>query len=288
MKVTENIKLADLTTFGIGSRGVCLYEPQKESELLELQENLASDWSRAIYVGGGSNLLFQDEFLKLPLIRLSGDFGHISKKDNYLQSGAAVPLPRLAARAAREGLSGLEWAAGIPGSVGGAVVTNAGCFDGMMSDLVEEVKLLNSEGKIEIRPVAQFDFDYRSSDIKDDELILAVKFELKKQKPEEIEKKQKEFLEKRRRSQPLEHSSAGCIFKNPADVSAGELIDRAGLKGEKIGGVEVSEKHANFFINRGGARCADVLRLIERVRRRVFNIFEQKLELEITVINFNQ
>jgi UDP-N-acetylmuramate dehydrogenase len=288
LKVTENIKLADLTTFGIGGRGMCLYEPQKEAELLELQENLAEDWPRAIYVGGGSNLLFQDEFLKSPLIRLRGDFARISKEGNLLQAGAAVSLPRLASRAAREGLSGLEWAAGIPGSVGGALVTNAGCFDSKMSDLVVEVKLLNSEGKIETRPVDQFDFDYRSSDIKEDELILAVKLELKNQEPEEINKKQKEFFEKRRRTQPLEHSSAGCVFKNPSDVSAGELIDRAGLKGEKIDGVEVSEKHANFFINRGGARCADVLRLIERVRRRVFNIFEQKLELEITVINFNQ
>ncbi|MFP4686630.1 MAG: UDP-N-acetylmuramate dehydrogenase [bacterium] len=288
MKILENVDLAARTTFKIGGPAHRFYELQNRAELTELRRNLGEDWGKTICLGGGSNILFPDEPLDNIVFKLTGEFEKIECQDQYLQAGAAVPLPLLAERAARAGLSGLEWAAGIPGSLGGALIMNAGSFGSDISELVVEVEILNSAGRLIKRSPQELQFDYRSSSFSPGEVIVAAKLKLKKESREKVEKLQREYLARKRATQPLEYPCAGCVFKNLKDVSAGELIERAGLKGERIGEVEVSEKHANFFINRGGARCADVLRLIQRVRRRVFNMFEKKLSLELTVINFSQ
>ena len=200
-----------------------------------------------------------------------------------LQAGAL--LVRAASTACREGLSGLEFASGIPGTVGGALVMNAGAYGGEMKDVASRVTVLTAEGTIREYTKEEMAFGYRRSRLTEEEsIVLEAEFALRPGRTEEIRARMEELKEQRVAKQPLEYASAGSTFKRPEGYFAGKLIQDAGLRGYQVGGAQVSEKHCGFVINRGGATCADVLTLITEVQRRVFEQTGIQLEPEIKML----
>ncbi|HEX9020799.1 MAG TPA: UDP-N-acetylmuramate dehydrogenase, partial [Nitrospirota bacterium] len=198
------------------------------------------------------------------------------------QGGAA--LPGLTLFVAEQGLSGLEFAAGIPGTVGGAVCMNAGTAAGEIGDMIDSVTLISPDGGVVARGREEMGFGYRTSNVPDGHVILDARMILRRDDPEKIKARMKNLLDKRKEHQPFGMPSAGSVFKNPPGESAGRLIEAAGLKGRAIGGARVSEKHANFIVNTGKATAADVLGLMEIVRQTVLDVRGVRLEPEIKII----
>lgn len=234
------------------------------------------------FMGNGSNLLVPDEGVERFVIKTSG-------MKNCIIEGATVTaecgitLARLAMLARDAGLTGLEFAHGIPGSLGGAVTMNAGAYDGEMAQVVTGVTCLNADGSVE--QVNEFDFGYRHSAFSDGtRMVLSAQMQLAPGDPVQIAARMDELAAKRRGKQPLEYPSAGSMFKRPAGYFAAALIDQCGLKGLKVGGAQVSEKHAGFVVNRGGATCADVMSLVEQVRQRVLTETGVSLEMEVKLL----
>jgi len=238
-------------------------------------------------LGRGTNILVSDEGIRGLVVenqcreaRLGGNGGTIL----YAEAGAS--LARLAAEVGEAGLSGLEWAIGIPGTVGGAIVTNAGAFGSCMADILLEVTVLGWDGEVRTLSPGDLGFGYRNSRFlkqEPKEVILSARLDLDRGERELIGARRCQYIERRRTTQPSE-PSAGSIFRNPVGGAAGWLIEQAGLKGLSVGDAQVSEKHANFIINRGQARAQDVLNLIEMVRERVEHQFGVGLELEIEAV----
>lgn len=234
-------------------------------------------------VGAGSNLLVSDQGVRGTVVH-TRCMEWIRIQGHRASVGAGVMLPGLLRRLVRRGLGGMEWAAGIPGSVGGAVRMNAGTPEASMADHLVSVTLLHRSGKLEDREAREIDFGYRRMALPEDVWIAGAALELEPGNPEAIERKVRENMEARRQRQPLGFPSAGSVFKNPPGDFAGRLIEAAGMKGERVGDAEISEVHANFIVNRGRARAADVLALIRKVREKVFQEFGVLLELEIRVL----
>ena len=266
------------TTFRIGGPADALVTPETEEQLmgvLVLCEQEELDWT---IIGRGSNILAADEGYRGVVVVLGEGFKRFSRLQESGQSsimiraGAAASLTRLTDWAAEQGGSGLEFAAGIPGSVGGAVAMNAGAWGEEMSGVIESIRLVNHERMVDVRGT-EAGFSYRS--FQDLSLqyrgfvITAVDLLLKKSTPEKVRGKMKELRTLRTGNQPAGMPNAGSFFKNPFQANAGRLIDEAGLKGLRIGDAEVSRKHANFFVNRGGATAADVITLMREVQARV-------------------
>ncbi len=281
MKVRENVSLAPLTTFKIGG----IARRVVELGSFEDVDRFAAEFTEKKYfcLGGGSNVLFTDEVFRIPVLRLIDELSELQFNGNTVRSAGGAFLPTLAHSAAARSLTGLEWAAGIPGSVGGAIKMNAGAHDKNMLQQVKEIVILDSRGEIITIPADELEGKYRSSGLGDDCLILEAELELQKGSGKEINRRQLENLRRRRLTQPVEVPSAGSIFKNPPGKSAGALIEKAGLKGESAGDARVSEKHANFIVNRGRATARDVLELISRIQNRVRRKFNIELELEICI-----
>jgi UDP-N-acetylmuramate dehydrogenase len=202
---------------------------------------------------------------------------------NCIEADSGVTLARLAVFAREQGLTGLEFAHGIPGTLGGAVTMNAGAYGGEMAQVVREVTVLTKECRVET--CSEFDFGYRRSAFSDGtRMILGARLELATGSREAIAGRMEELAEQRRSKQPLEYPSAGSMFKRPEGYFAAALIDQCGLKGLAVGGAQVSEKHAGFVINRGGATCAEVLELVAQVRQRVLDATGVSLEMEVKVL----
>jgi UDP-N-acetylmuramate dehydrogenase len=201
----------------------------------------------------------------------------------HIESGAS--LPGIANRMSRQGWAGLEWAIGVPATIGGAIVGNAGAHGASFADSILTVTILDSDNAVRELPKTELGFDYRTSRIKrtKSEIVLSVDFELTRDDPQRCVARMNEFTQHRRNTQPTD-PSVGSMFKNPVNDYAGRLIQQAGLKGTRIGNVEVSQVHANFFVNRGGATASDVMRLIEFVRAGVREKFGIELELEIEIV----
>jgi len=237
-----------------------------------------------IYVlGYGSNLLVADEGVRGVVCQLKNDnFSQMKFDKEYVTAGAGVELSRLLLTCAKKGLSGLEPLTGIPGSIGGAVRMNSGGNFGDIGAVVETVVLMDSYGKVHEKSKPELQFDYRRTNISA-KFILEARMNLTAGEPEQISKTIKEIWVYKKNNQPLNTINSGCIFKNPQGMSAGAMIDRAGLKGLQIGGAVVSEKHANFFIAQKGCTSKDVMRLIELVREKVRKQFNIELELEIEI-----
>ena len=235
--------------------------------LLRLAEDCGA---RPIVLGKGSNILPPDGGMDRLVIETSRLAALEAGEDGVILAEAGVPLARLAEFAAQRGLAGLEFAHGIPGTVGGALCMNAGAYGGEMKDVVEEVTLLLPEG-VQCFSGAEMAFGYRHSFLSDHPEAVAIraKFRLIPGDESAIRERMRELMGKRRASQPLEYPSAGSTFKRPEGYFAGTLIDQCGLKGLTVGGAQVSEKHAGFVINRGGATAADILALIQEIQRRV-------------------
>lgn len=274
------------TTWRIGGPVELLVQPESTEELRQaLQEAKAS--RKPFYViGSGSNLLVADDGLAGTVIKLGGSLRGLQITDQTIVAEAGVPLPFLARKAAEHNLSGLEFAAGIPGTIGGAVVMNAGAYQSQMSDIVTGVTCCDAEGELLTLSTEQCGFSYRNSRFKQqkDLVVVSVQLELKAGKKEEILAQMQKNTTARNAKQPVEYPSAGSIFKNPPQDAAGRLVELVGAKGWRQGDAMVSEKHSNFIINTGAATCEDVLQLVKKVKQAVLDKTGVLLEEEILLL----
>lgn len=233
-------------------------------------------------IGNGSNLLVSDAGIRGVVIAFTKNAARIQAEGSRLTAGAGALLSQAAAAALKASLGGLEFAAGIPGSVGGAVVMNAGAYGGELKDVLAHARVLGPDGKIQILDKEQLDLSYRHSCIAQRHMIvLEAEFVLEKKPQEEIKAYMDELKKRRIEKQPLEYPSAGSTFKRPQGYFAGKLIMDAGLAGFSVGGAQVSEKHCGFVINKGGAKAADILELIRQVQQKVRQQAGVELEMEV-------
>lgn len=276
------------TTFRVGGPAKAFVEPTSVEALQKLLCFCREKQLPFYIIGRGSNLLVSDKGYEGIIICLYRNLSEMRVEDNrlFLQSG--VLLRQAAELALQEGLTGLEFAHGIPGTLGGAVVMNAGAYGGEMKDVVASVKVLHFDGEIREYGREEMEFSYRHSILaKKDGIVLEVVLELQKAEfPEKIEERMKELKKMRMEKQPLEYASAGSTFKRPEGFFAGKLIEDAKLRGFSIGDAQVSEKHCGFIVNRGNASAADIKTLIEEVQKRVYEQFSVRLETEVKFLGW--
>lgn len=283
--VRINEPMKNHTTFKIGGPAQYYVTPESVTQIQEVV-SLCRDMNIPLHViGNGSNILVGDDGVDGVVLALFNTFSDYEIKDNVITAQAGMSLIKLAVIALREGLTGLEFASGIPGSVGGAVYMNAGAYDGQMKDVVTSVTVLDEAGNIRILGRDELDMGYRTSTVaKHNMIVLQVIIELKTGDKEQIKDRMNQLSELRKQKQPLEYPSAGSTFKRPEGYFAGKLIADAGLKGYSIGGAAVSEKHAGFVVNMGGATAKDVVELTDYIKKRIIEQFGVTLELEIKKI----
>ena len=283
--VRINEPMKNHTTFKIGGPAQYYVTPESVTQIQEVV-SLCRDMNIPLHViGNGSNILVGDDGVDGVVLALFNTFSDYEIKDNVITAQAGMSLIKLAVIALREGLTGLEFASGIPGSVGGAVYMNAGAYDGQMKDVVTSVTVLDEAGNIRILGRDELDMGYRTSAVaKHNMIVLQVIIELKAGDKEQIKDRMNRLSELRKQKQPLEYPSAGSTFKRPEGYFAGKLIADAGLKGYSIGGAAVSEKHAGFVVNMGGATAKDVVELTDYIKKRIIEQFGVTLELEIKKI----
>ena len=271
------------TSFRVGGPAALMALPKTVEEAQACIKTAVSLGVEPFFLGNGSNLLVPDEGVQRFLIKPVPGLNQIVRDGNTITAGSGVTLARLAMFARGNDLTGLEFAHGIPGSLGGAVFMNAGAYGGEMAQVVRSVTCLNIDGEIET--VTDFDFGYRKSIFSDGKrLILSAVMELQPGDRATITARMDELAAQRQSKQPLEFPSAGSMFKRPVGHFAGALIEQSGLKGFTVGGAQVSEKHAGFVINAGGATCSDVLELVRQVQMRVMEKFGVELEMEVRVL----
>jgi len=271
------------TSFRIGGPAALMALPKTKGEAAAAVITARELGITPFFLGNGSNLLVPDEGYEGFVVKLSGELNQVREVNGQLEAGGAVSLARLSQAAQARGLTGLEFAHGIPGSVGGAVTMNAGAYGGEMAQVVTAVTCMDETGKVET--VTDFDFAYRRSAFSDGRrLILSATFRLEQGDREAIKARMDELYVQRHSKQPLEYPSAGSMFKRPVGYFAAALIDQCGLKGLTVGGAQVSEKHAGFVVNRGGATCADVLELVNQVKQCVLDRTGVELEMEVRIL----
>ena len=285
VELEHGVSLAQLTYLGIGGTTDLLRIGQHES-IPELVNLLDGSGIPHKFLGGGSNLLVADEELPFAVMQLAKPEPEMVVEGNTASVDAAADLGRMVTFCAKSNLGGMEGLIGVPGTVGGALRMNAGAYGTQIGSYVREVKVYRAgERKIETLKGEQISFEYRHTSFGPNDMMLSVKLELPTKPYEEIIKGIRICNEKRRSSQPLGQKSAGCIFKNPPGASAGRMIDELGLKGFSVSDAQVSDRHANFFINAGQASAADMLSLIANVRERVRAAYGVILENEVVVWN---
>ena len=282
-KIKENEPLAKHTSFRIGGPAELMVFPSNRDELQTVLRCAAEAGEKPRILGAGTNILAPDEGVRGLVVCLRDTFmGLTLLDDTHIEAMSGMTLAKTAMFAARNGLSGLEFAHGIPGTVGGAIYMNAGAYGGEIRDVAIETEFMRLDGTVERVSGQAQGFGYRTSAFQGREgVIVSAVFALKPGNEMEIREKIYELNQRRRDSQPLELPSAGSTFKRPKEGYAAALIDQAGLKGFTVGGAQVSEKHAGFVVNRGGATAADVLRLIDAVRERVLQASGIELEPEV-------
>lgn len=279
---TENEPLSKHTTFKIGGNAEMFVTVSDKAQLKAIVSACSENEIPLFVIGKGSNLLISDDGMKAVVLSLDGEFKDIALEENTITCGAGVNLARLCTFALNNALAGLEFAYGIPGSVGGAAYMNAGAYGGEMKDVVKSVTHITPQGDIVTLSSDQLDLSYRHSVYKTtNDIIVSVTMELESGNADEIKEKMDDFMNRRKTKQPLEYPSAGSVFKRPEGNFAGTLIEKCGLKGKTIGGAQVSEKHAGFIINIGGATCEDVMNLISFVQKTVKEKTGYFLEREI-------
>ena len=286
-KAKYDESMANHTTFKIGGNAPLYIEVNKPSQLSQIVKLCKEENVEYFILGNGSNLLVSDKGVDYVVICLKGDFKNISLLDNNtLYCGAGASLASLCREAEKNGLSGLEFAWGIPGTVGGAAYMNAGAYGGEMKDVVYSVHHIDKEGNLGTIKSSDVNFSYRHSIYKENGyIIIGITVKLKLDNKNEIRNRMDDFMDRRKSKQPLEYPSAGSVFKRPEGNYAGTLIEQCGLKGKTIGGAQVSEKHAGFIINIGGATCNDVQQLIELIQSTVKDKTGYILEREIIFLN---
>jgi UDP-N-acetylmuramate dehydrogenase len=282
--VTPDEPLAPQTWFRLGGPAAFLARPRNGAEVVALVRRAVETEVPFRILGGGSNVLVNDQGFPGLVIHLqSPAFSDMTIEGRQVIAGAAVPLTALISQTARAGLAGLEVLTGIPGTVGGALRGNSGGRQGAIGTFVQRVTVVDDHGEILVREREDLRFEYRSSDL-DEPIILSAEFELDPEDPEAVVRRMRRIWIIKKENQPYGHQSSGCIFKNPSpELSAGTLVERAGMKGQRVGGAEVSDRHANFIIAHPGATSTDVLALIELVREKVRQQFGHELELQIKI-----
>ena len=287
-QIRKEEPMREHTTFRIGGAAKLFLMPDTEEELRELLDYCRETGLPFFLLGNGSNLLVSDQGFDGAVIQLGEGFQGIVRKGNELTVKAGTLLARVARQAAKEGLGGLEFASGIPGSTGGAVFMNAGAYGGEMKQVVSWVKVMKPEdGTCFLLNKEELSMGYRTSIVKEKGyIVLEVGLKLCERPAEEIQGTMEELKEARKAKQPLEYPSAGSTFKRPQGYFAGKLIMDAGLRGFQVGGAQIAEKHCGFVVNRGEATAQDVMELVEKVQEKVLQEFGVKLELEVQTLGF--
>lgn len=273
------------TTFRIGGPADCFLTPESAGQLSEVISFCRKEKIPYFVMGNGSNLLVSDKGIEGVVIDIAGKLKNAETEGTNLTADAGILMSKLARTALEAGLSGLEKASGIPGTLGGAVYMNAGAYGFEMKDVIKSVTYMDEELNIKKAFLPELGFGYRKSMFTGRKcVILAAQMELVSEDKEQIRSEMAVYTEKRTTKQPLNMPSAGSVFKRPEGYFAGALIEQAGLKGYSVGGAEVSEKHAGFIVNRKNASADDVLKLIEHIKKTVFEKFSVMLEPEIRMI----
>ena len=280
-KILEDVDLKKYTTFKLEAKARYLVLPKTINELLNLIKFVKENNIKYKIIGNGSNLIFVNSYYDGILIKLE-EISHFKMEENRVIVGAGYSLIKLANKVSKLGYSGLEFATGIPGTVGGAVYMNAGAYNSDMGYIVSEIKVLTPSLEVKTLYNKDLDFHYRKSFLQDnkDYICLEATIILKKGNREQIMELIEERKSRRLMTQPLEYPSAGSVFRNPVDDYAGRLIEEIGYKGKRVGGAEVSEKHANFIINTGNATGKDVYKLINEIQEKVKEKYNIELKVE--------
>ncbi len=285
LELRRDEPMARHTTFKVGGPATLMALPGTEEELLVTVRTALEEGITPLFVGNGSNLLVDDAGLDALVVKTAPRVSRVEVRENTLRAGAGISLAQLASAAADHGLTGLEFAHGIPGSLGGAVVMNAGAYGGELCQVISQVRALDSRGQVRELAGDACDFSYRHSRFSAGGwLILSATVELAPGDPAAIRGRMEELMARRKAKQPLEYPSAGSTFKRPEGHFAAALIEGCGLKGLTVGGAQVSAKHAGFVINIGSATCRDILDLMDQVRERVFRETGVELEPEVKYV----
>jgi len=273
------------TSFKTGGRADLLIEPGDILELQVLIQYILKENIPFIIIGHGSNIIVSDNGIRQVVIKIGKNLSKCTVENDKLEAEAGALLADVSQEAQKNGLSGFEFACGIPGTIGGAVFMNAGAYGGEIKNILEEVLVLTLEGELVIKKINELELGYRTSIMQTNgDIILKAKFLLKKGNKEEIQKEMDELSRKREETQPLEYPSAGSTFKRPVGHFTGKLIQKTNLRGYQIGGAQVSMKHAGFIINAGNATTSDILKLIKHIQSEVKNHFDVDLETEVRFI----
>ncbi len=281
-KVLLNEPVGPYTTYHLGGKAAAFVEPKDVEDLSELLRCLSRARVPYLMLGGGSNVLFADEGFKGVVIRLGRGFHGIQIEGDRVRAKAGTQLVAVLTKAREANLGGVEFFAGIPGTIGGAVVGNAGAKKAWIGPTIEELTVVTPSGEVKRLRKSDYQYGYRHSSLKmSGNVLVEVVLKLKKEPKAEIERKVKEYFKVRRGKQPKTEKNAGSVFKNPEGNFAGRLTESVGLKGRKAGGARVSEIHANFIINEGGASAHDVVGLMREIQKKVFAEYQIRLEPEI-------
>jgi len=276
------------TTFGIGGDASCYVHPKNRAELSELLLYCHKSHIPIFFAGSGSNLLVSDTGFDGVIISIRKTFKSLNiKSDGTIIVEAGAMLGNMVKNATKAGISGLESLIGVPGTVGGALIMNAGAFGGEISNYFQSATVVTMTGKTKKYTADQISFSYRSSTFPKDEILIEATFKCEFGQADKIDADKQAASKLRKENQPLKFRSAGSIFKNPdLKLAAGYLIDKAGLKGSQSGAAEISTKHANFIVNLGNAKAEDVIKLIRLAQKEVAKQFDIKLELEVKLLGF--
>lgn len=286
-KIKKNVLLKNCTTFKIGGPAKYFLEAKTKEDLIQAVTWAKEKGTAFFVLGGGSNVLASDNGYAGLVVKLR--LASCQVRTTKIVAEAGVKLDELVKLSAKSGLTGIEWAAGIPkATVGGAIYNNAGAFESCMADIVETVEVFDAaDSKIKKLNKEKCNFTYKQTIFKQQEnlIVLSCCLKLRKGNCKKIREKIARVLDYREKNHPMDLPSAGCIFINPFNISAAELIERAGLKGQKMGDAQISQKHANFIVNLGKARAADVLRLIDLIKKTVKQKFGIALKEEIRYLS---
>jgi UDP-N-acetylmuramate dehydrogenase len=287
-EVAINEPLSKHTTYGIGGPAEIMVFPENKTDLIQIIRTARKMNQPVSILGSGSNILISDNGIKGVVISLKNTLKLIEIENQKLYAECGSMLGRIVKQAVKHNLIGLENLNGVPGTLGGALVMNAGAWGGEISENLVQVELIDEDGKLRYLQKNEINFSYRQSSFNKKDILLSAEFLLKKADKEIINKNFVEAQTGRKSTQPLNKRSAGSLFKNPKGHSAGKLIDEAGLKGFSVGQAKISDKHANFFINEGNASSRDMLQLIKKAHQTVKEKFNINLELEVKLMGFNK
>ena len=292
-KITKGIILFDEpmskhTSYGIGGPARVYVTPKNKEDLVSILKFSKDNNIPSYFIGSGSNLLVSDDGIDGIVITLGKSFNKLEINKNNVFAETGVMLGKMVKECTKRNLSGLESLIGVPGTLGGALIMNAGAFGGEISNYLEYVSVINMSGDEKKYQQKDIKFNYRNSSFSDNEILINANFKFIFSDQKTVSKNKIKASGGRKSSQPLRFRSAGSVFKNPSEGAAGYFIDKAGLKGTKSGDAEISNVHANFFVNHGTATAKDVVRLINIARKKVYKEFGVMLELEIKTLGFAQ